>query len=103
MNPRPDMSGMKTKDNRFIPGEFLFDVAGGAYLIVDPGHFVDSSGVLFRFADYGSFSKTSVYAESVVIETGKPRMLEFGVADDTAWKVGLSCGGTIRVYVEKVE
>ena len=33
-----------------------------------------------------------------VIESGKPKMLEFGVADDTAWKVGLSCGGTIRVY-----
>jgi xanthine/CO dehydrogenase XdhC/CoxF family maturation factor len=29
-------------------------------------------------------------------------MLEFGVADETAWNVGLSCGGTIRVFVEKV-
>jgi len=38
-----------------------------------------------------------------VIESGKPKTLEFGVADETAWKVGLSCGGTIRVYVEKVE
>ncbi len=28
--------------------------------------------------------------------------LEFGVADETAWRVGLSCGGTIRVYVEKI-
>ena len=37
-----------------------------------------------------------------VIETGKPKMLEFGVADETAWNVGLSCGGTIRVFVEKV-
>ena len=37
-----------------------------------------------------------------VIETGEPKMLEFGVADDTAWEVGLSCGGQIRVYVEKV-
>jgi xanthine/CO dehydrogenase XdhC/CoxF family maturation factor len=25
------------------------------------------------------------------------------VADETAWKVGLSCGGKIRVLVEKVE
>ena len=38
-----------------------------------------------------------------VIESGKPKTLEFGVADETAWKVGLSCGGTIRVFVEKVE
>jgi len=38
-----------------------------------------------------------------VIETGKSKMLEFGVADETAWQVGLSCGGTIRVFVEKVE
>jgi xanthine/CO dehydrogenase XdhC/CoxF family maturation factor len=30
-------------------------------------------------------------------------MLEFGIADETAWQVGLSCGGTIRVFVEKVE
>ncbi|MBX3529828.1 MAG: XdhC family protein [Rhizobiaceae bacterium] len=37
-----------------------------------------------------------------VIADGKPRMLEFGVADETAWRVGLSCGGRIRVLVERV-
>jgi xanthine dehydrogenase accessory factor len=35
-----------------------------------------------------------------VIKTGTPAMLEFGVADETAWNVGLSCGGRIRVFVE---
>ena len=39
---------------------------------------------------------------NLVIDSGKPKVLEFGVADETAWQVGLSCGGTIRVYVEKV-
>jgi xanthine/CO dehydrogenase XdhC/CoxF family maturation factor len=38
-----------------------------------------------------------------VIETGKSKMLEFGVADESAWRVGLSCGGRIKVYVEKLE
>jgi len=52
----------------------------------------------------GGCVEGAVVAEALdVIGTGKPKMLEFGVADETAWKVGLSCGGTIRVYVEKVE
>jgi xanthine/CO dehydrogenase XdhC/CoxF family maturation factor len=29
-------------------------------------------------------------------------MLDFGVADETAWAAGLACGGQIRVYVEKL-
>jgi xanthine/CO dehydrogenase XdhC/CoxF family maturation factor len=37
-----------------------------------------------------------------VIVSGAPRMLEFGVADETAWRVGLSCGGRIKVFVEKL-
>jgi xanthine/CO dehydrogenase XdhC/CoxF family maturation factor len=44
-----------------------------------------------------------IAAAGEVIDSGVPKLMEFGVADETAWKVGLSCGGKIRVYVEKVE
>ena len=37
-----------------------------------------------------------------IIGSGKAKMLEFGVADETAWQVGLSCGGRIKVYVERL-
>jgi len=51
----------------------------------------------------GGCIEGAVVTEAIdVIDSGKPKMLEFGVADETAWNVGLSCGGTIRVYVEKV-
>lgn len=37
------------------------------------------------------------------IETGMAILLEFGVADQEAWEVGLACGGNIEVYVEPLE
>jgi len=38
-----------------------------------------------------------------VLATGRPRLLHFGVADETAWAVGLSCGGVIEVFVEPLD
>jgi xanthine/CO dehydrogenase XdhC/CoxF family maturation factor len=69
---------------------------GSNLVIDDAGNFLGSVS--------GGCVEGAVVTEALeVIENGKPRMLEFGVADETAWKAGLSCGGTIRVYVEKVD
>ena len=35
-----------------------------------------------------------------VLRHGRPQLLHFGVADETAWEVGLACGGTIEVFVQ---
>ena len=35
-----------------------------------------------------------------VLESGKPQHLSFGVADEDAWAVGLSCGGKMQVHLE---
>ena len=69
----------------------------GSHLAIDAeGHFLGSVS--------GGCVEGAVVEEALdVIDTGAPKMLEFGVADETAWRVGLSCGGRIRVYVERVE
>jgi xanthine/CO dehydrogenase XdhC/CoxF family maturation factor len=69
----------------------------GSNLVIDSdGNFLGSVS--------GGCVEGAVVTEAIdVIDSGKPKMLEFGVADETAWQVGLSCGGTIRVFVEKVE
>jgi xanthine/CO dehydrogenase XdhC/CoxF family maturation factor len=56
----------------------------------------------------GSISDGCIEADVVsealdVIEAGTPRLVEFGVADETAWQAGLSCGGKIKIYVERVD
>jgi len=37
-----------------------------------------------------------------VIKKGISKTLEYGVTDNLAWEVGLSCGGTIKIYVEPI-
>ena len=69
--------------------------AGSSLVINDDGTFLGSVS--------GGCVEGAVVTEALdVIASGQPRMLEFGVADETAWNVGLSCGGTIRVFVERV-
>jgi len=41
-------------------------------------------------------------AQTVVAE-GRPRLHRYGVSDDDAFEVGLTCGGILDVYVEKVD
>lgn len=38
-----------------------------------------------------------------LLADGKPRTLTYGVADETAWQVGLPCGGQIKVFLERLE
>jgi len=38
-----------------------------------------------------------------VFETGQPKLLSYGIADEEGWNVGLPCGGEIDVFVEILE
>lgn len=69
----------------------------GSHLVVD-----DKDNFLGSVSG-GCVEGDVIAAAGGVIESGVPKLLEFGVADETAWRAGLSCGGTIRVYVEKVD
>ena len=66
-------------------------------------HLVIDANGSFHGSVSGGCVEGAVVAEALdVISSGKARMLEFGVADETAWQVGLSCGGRIKVYVERL-
>ena len=69
---------------------------GSHLVIADDGAFLGSVS--------GGCVEGEVITEALdIIGSGGLKVLEFGVADETAWRVGLSCGGRIKVLVERVD
>ena len=69
--------------------------AGSQIAVRDDGAFVGSvSG--------GCIEGAVIVEAQASMKDGKVRNLEFGVSDETAWSVGLACGGHIEVFVEPV-
>jgi xanthine dehydrogenase accessory factor len=64
---------------------------------------VTASGKIAGSVSGGCVEGAVVEASAEVLRTGRPRLLRFGVSDETAWSVGLSCGGTIEVFVEPLD
>jgi xanthine/CO dehydrogenase XdhC/CoxF family maturation factor len=70
--------------------------AGSQLAIDSDGHFVGSVS--------GGCIEGAVVREALeVIESGAPRILDFGVSDEQAWDVGLACGGKVQVFVERMD
>ncbi len=69
----------------------------GSQLAIDgEGNFIGSVS--------GGCVEGAVVTEALdAIMLKKSKVLSFGVADETAWEVGLACGGKIRVLVEPLE
>ncbi len=64
---------------------------------------VDEVGA-FRGSVSGGCIEGAVVVEArAVIVEGSPRLLSYGVTNDMAWEVGLACGGTVEVFVERIE
>ena len=52
----------------------------------------------------GGCVEPAVFEEALnAIESGEPRLLTYGISDDEAFGVGLTCGGVIHIFVERVD
>ncbi len=64
---------------------------------------INDIGAMMGSVSGGCIEGAVVHEALEVIASGEPRLLEFGITNERAWEVGLSCGGKIRVFVECVE
>jgi len=44
-----------------------------------------------------------VTAALAVLQSGEPGLYTFGYSDDDAFAAGLTCGGTVRIFLERLE
>jgi len=90
------------KKGRAVALATVVETWGSAPRPVGSNLVIDEEGNFLGSVSGGCVEGAVVEEAADVIANGAPRMLEFGVADETAWRVGLSCGGRIKVYVEKL-
>ncbi|MGP0083650.1 MAG: XdhC family protein [Steroidobacteraceae bacterium] len=81
----------------------VVETSGSAPRPVGSHLVVDEAGVFFGSASGGCVEGEVITAALDVIEDDSPRLLNFGVADEVAWRAGLPCGGGIGVYVQKLD
>lgn len=62
-----------------------------------------SDGEMTGSVSGGCVEGVVVEAGIEVLRTGKPKLLHFGVSDDSAWSVGLACGGQIDVFIRRMD
>ena len=103
--PEPDPSILDQaagwiRDGRKVALATVIETWGSAPQPVGSQLAIDEDGNFIGSVSGGCVEGEVVTQAIDVIGSRKPKVLTFGVADETAWKVGLACGGHIRVFVE---
>jgi xanthine dehydrogenase accessory factor len=63
---------------------------------------ISASGRMAGSVSGGCVEGAVAEAAKDVFVTGKPQLLEYGITNETAWEVGLACGGKLTVFLERL-
>lgn len=64
---------------------------------------ISSAGEVAGSVSGGCVEGAVVLEAQAVLESGAPRLIRYGVTHEQAWAVGLSCGGDIEIFIERLE
>jgi xanthine/CO dehydrogenase XdhC/CoxF family maturation factor len=64
---------------------------------------VNGRGQFVGSVSGGCVEGAVIQEAEALLEGGGTKLLTFGVSDEQAWEVGLACGGTVEIFVERVD
>lgn len=78
----------------------VISAAGSTPRPVGAKMIVSKSGKMHGSVSGGCVEGAVIEHALTVMESGRPKLIEYGISDEMAWDVGLSCGGQIEVFIE---
>ena len=100
------MKEFLTRINDLISSQQKFAVAtvistwGSAPRPIGSMMLIAEDGSMSGSVSGGCVEGAIVKLAAEVLKENKPKLAQFGVSDNEAWSVGLSCGGSIEVFIE---
>jgi xanthine dehydrogenase accessory factor len=81
----------------------VVDVEGSGPRLPGAAMAVNEDGEVAGSVSGGCVEGAVVTEALQIIESGDRRIVTFGYSDDEAFAVGLTCGGTIHLYIEPLD
>lgn len=94
-------AGEWLKEDDVVALATVVDTWGSAPVPIGGQMLVGKSGKFLGSVSGGCVEAEVIAQAEDVLVSGAQKTLEFGIADEAAWKVGLPCGGSIEVYLER--
>lgn len=98
----PDLKKWRA-DGRRVAVARVVDVDGSGPRQPGAAMAVNENGEVTGSVSGGCVEGAVVLEALDIIESGERRMVTFGYSDDEAFAVGLTCGGTIHLFVEPLD
>jgi xanthine dehydrogenase accessory factor len=97
-----DLERWRRQDKRVALARVV-DVEGSGPRLPGAAMAVNEDGEVAGSVSGGCVEGAVVTEAREIIDSGHRRIVTFGYSDDEAFAVGLTCGGTIHLYIEPLD